>query len=222
MSNKTHGGEVFNTYDSASSIPLKPSTRTSYAWALPLSAGLHFLLIWLVTQLLFETHPPSSATRNQTIHLSFATINAQQPKTDNRAIAQPPSPPVKAGDTISPHAQSSQRTKDRQADRTISDDQLNDLNIATKPSAAQIKATAESIAKAIAAEDVSTLEQKRSIIAKRLEKVFSQSEVPGVSELADGTIRVVTEFGIVYCIKPQDDSRILGPEDNMPVSVTCH
>jgi hypothetical protein len=221
MSNKTHGGEVFNTYDSASSIPLKPSTRTSYAWALPLSAGLHFLLIWLVTQLLFET-PPSTAKRNQTIHLSFETVNAQQPKTDNGAVGQPSSPPVKVGETKNPSVESSQRTKDKQTERTISDDQLNDINIVAKPSAAQIKATAESIAKAIAAEDTSTLEQKRSIIAKRLEKVFSQSEVPGVSELADGTIRVVTEFGIVYCIKPQDDSRILGPEDNMPVSVTCH
>jgi hypothetical protein len=222
MSNKTHGREVFNTHNSTGSIPLNPSTRTGYAWALPLSAGLHLLLIWLATQLLFETHPSSSTTRNQTIHLSFATVNARQPKTDNRAATHTPSPPVQAGDTKQPPAQSSHRTEVKQTDPTFADDQPNDINITTKPSSAQIKATAESVAKAIAAEDRSTLEQKRSIIAKRLEQVFRQSEAPGVSELADGTIRVVTEFGVVYCIKPQDDSRILGPEDNMPVSVTCH
>jgi hypothetical protein len=222
MSNETHGVVVFNTNDSGSSIPLEPSTRTSYAWALPLSAGLHLLLIWLVTQILFETHPPSSATRNQTIHLSFTTVSSRQPKTDNRTVPQPPSPPVKAGDAKQAPAQSLHRTEDKQTDPTFADDQSNDINIATKPSAAQIRATAESVAKAIAAEDTSTLEQKRSIIAKRLEQVFRQGEAPGVSELADGTIRVVTEFGVVYCIKPQDDSRILGPEDNMPVSVTCH
>ncbi len=213
---------MFNTNNSASSIPLNPSTRTSFTSALSISAGLHLLLIWLATQLLFETYPPSSATRNQTIHLSFATVKAQRPKTDNRAVAQPPSPPVKAGDNKQPPSQSSHRAQDKQTDPTLANDQLNDINVASKLSATQIKATADSVAKEIAAEDTSTLEQKRSIIAKRLEQVFRQSEAPGVSELADGTIRVVTEFGIVYCVKPQDDSRILGPEDNMPVSVTCH
>jgi hypothetical protein len=222
MSNKTHGGEGFNTNDSASAIPLTPSTRTSYAWTLPLSAGIHLLLIWLATQLLFETPPPSSTTRNQTIHLSFTTVNARQPKTDNRTVAQTPSPPVKAGETKHQPTQARNRTDIKQTAPNIADDQINDINIATKPSAAQIKATAESIAKAIAAEDTSTLEQKRSFIAKRLEQVFRQSNAPGATELADGTIRVVTEFGTVYCIKPQDNSRILGPEDNMPVSVTCH
>ncbi len=39
--------------------------------------------------------------------------------------------------------------------------------------------------------------------------------------LADGTARVVTEYGVVYCIRPNEDWRILGPEDNLPVSVIC-
>ncbi|MCU7875204.1 MAG: hypothetical protein KZQ84_00115 [Candidatus Thiodiazotropha sp. (ex Lucinoma borealis)] len=47
-------------------------------------------------------------------------------------------------------------------------------------------------------------------------------EAPGVTSLADGTIRVVTEYGVTYCIKPIEDWRINGPEDDMGGSMHCN
>ncbi|MEJ2694642.1 MAG: hypothetical protein P8166_16855 [Candidatus Thiodiazotropha sp.] len=47
-------------------------------------------------------------------------------------------------------------------------------------------------------------------------------EPPGVSEMSDGTIRVVTGSGIVYCIRPRDDPRMPGPEDAITLAVTCN
>jgi hypothetical protein len=44
----------------------------------------------------------------------------------------------------------------------------------------------------------------------------------GPSSLADGTVRVVTEYGLVYCVRPIDDSRILGPEEIPPINMTCN
>jgi hypothetical protein len=49
-----------------------------------------------------------------------------------------------------------------------------------------------------------------------------QKEPPGVSELSDGTIRVVTGLGLVYCIRPRDDPGIAGPEDAVTLAVTCN
>jgi hypothetical protein len=89
-------------------------------------------------------------------------------------------------------------------------------------SKAQILATAKSVAHELAIKDMSETKPTESAIALAIKRSLKgQREAPGVSTLADGTIRVVTQFGTSYCVKPKDDTGILGPEDDMSVSMTC-
>ncbi len=223
MSNESHGWGALNANHSVNLIPHDLTARARYSWALALSLGLHILLIWLAVHLLFTTQPTHSPAKSRTIHLSFESVNEQQTKTDVHATDQRPSSQVATGKAKHAPTQSLHDREIKQANPPNADDQPETMRTPSNPSSAQIKATAESLAKSIAAEDTTTLRQKRSAIEKRLQELFGQQgEAPGVTELADGTIRVVTAFGIVYCIKPPDESRILGPEDVMPVSVTCH
>jgi hypothetical protein len=223
MSYETHGWAALDADHSDCLILNNPTVRTRYGWALTLSFGLHLLLIWLAVHILFPTQPTHSPAQSRTIHLSFGRANEQQTETDVHAIDQSPSTQVEIGNATRPAAQSHSRSEDKQANPRNAGIQSELMESPAKPSAAQIKATAERLAKSIATKDTTTLKQTRSAIAKRLEEVFrQQAEAPGVTELADGTIRVVTEFGHVYCIRPRDESRILGPEDVMPVSTTCH
>ena len=83
-------------------------------------------------------------------------------------------------------------------------------------------ATAKSLAHELATKDMSETKPTESAIALAIKRSLKgQRETPGVSTLADGTIRVVTQFGTTYCVKPRDDTGILGPEDDMPASTTC-
>jgi hypothetical protein len=65
------------------------------------------------------------------------------------------------------------------------------------------------------------LRRHQTIESKLAEALNPERESPGVSTLADGTIRVVTEWGFIYCIRPADEYRIPGPEDIPPLSVLC-
>ena len=79
------------------------------------------------------------------------------------------------------------------------------------------------IAKSMAAKEHIETKPNDSTVGAVLDRALNpRQEPPGVRELADGTIRVVTEYGHVYCIRPSSDPGILGPEDVMPKSVLCN
>ena len=46
-------------------------------------------------------------------------------------------------------------------------------------------------------------------------------ETPGVKTRADGTLRVVTEQGLVYCVKPTEAWRFPGPGEELPLNMIC-
>ncbi|MCU7929373.1 MAG: hypothetical protein KZQ90_01115 [Candidatus Thiodiazotropha sp. (ex Codakia rugifera)] len=89
-------------------------------------------------------------------------------------------------------------------------------------STSQIITTATDIAHEIAGDDTSEVVKETSSVSVKLDRALNKSqETPGVYSLSDGTTRVVTEFGTTYCIQPIDDWRIIGPEDDMRVSMYC-
>lgn len=94
---------------------------------------------------------------------------------------------------------------------------------ATTPSAAVILATAREQARQMASEDRTETKPDKNHIESALENAFNpRKEPPGVKRLSDGTIRVVTDWGLVYCVRAADDVGILGPEDDMPLNKTCN
>lgn len=55
-----------------------------------------------------------------------------------------------------------------------------------------------------------------------LSRAFNKYKEPrSIRQLADGRIRVVTAWGLIYCVQPADDWGIAGPEDNLPMNMLC-
>ncbi|ODB84734.1 hypothetical protein A3195_02075 [Candidatus Thiodiazotropha endoloripes] len=94
---------------------------------------------------------------------------------------------------------------------------------ADKITSARILSSSKEISRnlVIDEEQADTIENKNSVSATLDQALNPKREAPNLSTRADGTIRVVTEQGYTYCIKPLDDWRIVDPQDDMRVSAFC-
>jgi uncharacterized membrane protein len=186
------------------------------ALVLLVSIGLHLLLFWLGSHISFETET-SPRSKPRTVRLS---LNPPAPAVHPPEPA--PSPEQTQAETPPPATQA-QDTPVKQALPA-------DTATATPepaPSAAAIlssaKAVTKQMAEQMAEQDQTELKPTKSRVQSALEQVFDPpKEPPNIMQMANGTIRVVTDSGRVYCVKPSEDWRILGPEDNLPVNVTCN
>ncbi|MCU7796189.1 MAG: hypothetical protein KZQ75_03535 [Candidatus Thiodiazotropha sp. (ex Myrtea spinifera)] len=193
---------------------LPPGGR--YGLALLFSVCLNAAILWLVAHYLLKTDDYTAPPQPKTIHLQLSP--AKEGKNEPIVEQRPPTPSV-VERPETPNRNPEPQPADELA--TVSEpppsaEQRPPVN------AARILATARDMAHKIAAEDKTKPQQTAPPMPSALESALNPKREPaGVRMMADGTIRVVTEFGLVYCIRPQDDSRILGPEDDLPISMTC-
>ncbi|MCU7852924.1 MAG: hypothetical protein KZQ80_12000 [Candidatus Thiodiazotropha sp. (ex Monitilora ramsayi)] len=203
--------------DDAIQIPryhFPPTGR--YGFAFLFSVCLHAVILWLVARYLLKTEDVVAPPPTKTIHLQLSPAVVKQPESTEEQRPQTPSLPH--------NPQTSDRNTEPPSTEALSTTARQPPPAAENPplNSARILATARDLAHQMAANDKTQPEQPHTPIQSALEKALNpKREPPGVRTLADGTIRVVTEFGLVYCIRPRDDSRILGPEDDLPISVTC-
>jgi hypothetical protein len=212
---------------------LKDSPGGRYGLALVISFGLHLLILWLAADYLLDSKTFSTSPQPRAIRLSLSPAKTMQsdPTThqDSHSLPRMDGDEISKEDTIDDRSPERDGASTQTARPNTASDQAvtNKSRLPAEPheqaSIARIMASAKSITRKLAAEDTSETKPRDSVIASVIEKALNrQTEPPGVSTLADGTIRVVTQFGTTYCIKPRDDTGILGPEDDMSVSMTCN
>ncbi len=198
--------------------PSRPETPPGRRLALVLSVSiaLHALLLWRIGNPLRDTETTTGPAASRTLHLIFTPT--EQSQSDTEAPLHPA------------HSRSVDRAKSMEQDsreiRTPERMETSEAPTKQPPhdrtTSSAILATARELARRMALRDGRQTKSGHGGVAAVLERALNpRTEAPGVKALADGTIRVVTENGLVYCIRPAEDWRILGPEDNLPVSVTC-
>ncbi|MCU7925172.1 MAG: hypothetical protein KZQ97_01875 [Candidatus Thiodiazotropha sp. (ex Dulcina madagascariensis)] len=202
--------------------------------ALVISLGLHALMIWLVanySQTGFQPFPATSLPK--TIQITIAPPITSQ--TDSVAPSDSPSPADPKKMAQPPQRTQPTQAREKQTHRQVSaDDETvtpppGETGRQTAPdrvrhpiSTTKIMATATDVARKIAGEAASGVAKDSDSTSSKLDNALNKPrEAPGVSMLADGTTRVVTEYGVAYCIKPKDDLRINRPEDDLSVSMFC-
>ncbi|MCU7906901.1 MAG: hypothetical protein KZQ76_13870 [Candidatus Thiodiazotropha sp. (ex Epidulcina cf. delphinae)] len=200
--------------------------------ALVVSVGLHALMFRLVengSQTDFHVLPTASPPT--TIHITIA--HPVTNRIDTTTQISPPSPADRKKMTESlKHTQQTQDREEQTDTHPISEWKSNDktatrstreIESQTAPiSTAKIIITAMEVAREIAGEDANDYKKDSDSIASKLDNAWNKPrKAPGVSMLSDGTTRVVTEYGVTYCIKPKSDLRINRPEDDINVSVLC-
>lgn len=91
------------------------------------------------------------------------------------------------------------------------------------PTTSAIIATARAQVRQMASRQMTEAKPEKNRIESAMERAFKpRKEPPGVTMLADGTIRVVTDWGKVYCVRATEEAGIPGPEDDMPLNMTCN
>ncbi|MCU7811896.1 MAG: hypothetical protein KZQ77_11780 [Candidatus Thiodiazotropha sp. (ex Notomyrtea botanica)] len=193
---------------------LPPGGR--YGLAFLFSVCINAAILWLVAHYLLKTDDYSAPPQPKTIHLQLSPAKERQ--TEPIVEQRPPTPsaaerPKTSNRNSEPQPAEEQATVSEPSSSTEKQPPVN---------SARILATARDMAHQMAAEDKTKPQQTAPLMPSALESALNPKREPAsVEMLADGTIRVVTEFGLVYCIRSQDDSRILGPEDDLPMSMTC-
>ena len=193
--------------------------------ALAISCGVHLLILWLAAHNRIEFKISATPTLPRNIHLSLSSLSPPQPKATTQLIA-----PTGAdrGDKATAEATPSTAQAARPRAKTVLGDNLKPRESTATPdirkpiSATRIMVAAQEEARKIAKKEFTGVEKPATSIASRLDLALNPPrEAPNVKTMADGTTRVVTKFGITYCNKPREDWRILGPEEDISVSVTC-
>ena len=220
-------------YDADNYFQLKFSSRNAFGPAFAVSLGLHILIFWFATRYLFDASRNDIPSKPRTIHLTLTRVQ----ETGSDTVVQRHTPSTSGTgkiDASKDHASGNKTRNNSDRSKTSSSASVIDTPKAMRDSApvgtdpgrvtaSRIMATAKSYARDTATDDTTETRHKASAVASALEGAFNhRTEPPGVTTLADGTIRVVTPFGTKYCIKPKDDFRILGPEDDLPVSMICN
>lgn len=196
-----------------------------FSLALVISCMLHMLILWLTGHYRIDAKNSRHAPQHKTLHLSLSS--ATPPVSD--AITQ-------SSSTAKPNRVETEKTEARRSSapgKTTLPEKPPGKRAggnASQPvtdarpavTAARIRATAKEEAHASAEETSSETGSIKPTLATKLQRILNPTrEPPGVRKMADGTLRVVTGFGTIYCIRPREDWRILGPEDNLSVTVTC-
>lgn len=227
-----HGLTETDVSDADDLSLLKHPAWGTYGTAFALSFGIHILILWFSARFLFDAGNMPTPAKPRTIHL---TLSTSQNRRSDPAVPRPVQSTTKP-DEVEDSKEDTSREMIRKRDERLNPppgepvikdpsafgDSTPAGKIQGRVSASRIMASAKTYAQQMATEDTKEAERKDSAITSAMKRAFNpHREPPGVTTLADGTIRVVTPFGTTYCIRPQDDSRILGPEDDMPVSMTC-
>jgi hypothetical protein len=190
--------------------------------ALFISVTIHLLLIWYLVDkfadyLLHSSHtaPPSpiQITINQRTLSTTAQTDQESPSTQKKMSA-----PIETPDPqpiVPPRKQSKPSNKDRVSTVEAGED---------KVTAKRILTSSKEISRIMASTDQPqhTVEKKDSMSTIFNRAFDNKREAPNISTLADGTTRVVTDWGNTYCIKALDDWKIIDPQDDMRVSVFCN
>jgi hypothetical protein len=203
--------------NSADELSLHPLPRYGrFTLILFLSTTLHLLLLWLATALLQEDRLDKPA-KPKPLHLTLAP-----PKP---VIKEPKAEPKPSEKTVDERPVSTRR----QNIDPIPASKLEPTLRSTAPapvdeqiSTASILTAAKEQARQMATHEWGETKQRSDNVASILDRALNpQKASPEVMTLADGTIRVVTKQGSVYCVRPNEDWRFLGPEENPPLNSTC-
>lgn len=203
--------------------------------ALVVSVGLHLLMIWLAAYYSplgykgFPNATPSAPIRITIVHPRdiqtdtprHRSVIPTHPITDNKSENRAERTQVYDNPTDT-HPIPTSKPEDKTVSEPTKPMAISGTISSSLVSTSQIITTATDIAHEIAGDDTSEVVKETSSVSVKLDRALNKSqETPGVYSLSDGTTRVVTEFGTTYCIQPIDDWRIIGPEDDMRVSMYC-
>jgi hypothetical protein len=194
-------------------------------FAITLSIGLHLLIVWHLGHWYQAGWDSlSSPSPGRPIRITVAAQGSQEtesqqtfspePASENNPAIKPP--PIK------------QSTDKLEADTAPHDSEPSKPSITGSfkertVSAAQIKQSAATIASDIAKDEKQEVNEKPDSVSAILERALNKPrEKPGIYSQANGITRIVTKQGHTYCIKALDDWRIIDPEDDMRVSMSCH
>ncbi|MEJ2611778.1 MAG: hypothetical protein P8179_17300 [Candidatus Thiodiazotropha sp.] len=183
--------------------------------ALMLSIGLNLLIIWFIAKLI--PHNIESHHRSKAIQITFGNQLRNQQIASAKAIKPILSNQAESHSSTHSQKQPEPLTQKNRIKQQIKSDSPHSVTTA------KILSSASSITHDIATEGPNDTKKDETSVSAILNKALNpHREAPGVSNLADGTIRVVTKQGYTYCIKPMDDGKINGPEDDIRVSVYCN
>ncbi|MET0066554.1 MAG: hypothetical protein ABW076_09435 [Candidatus Thiodiazotropha sp.] len=189
--------------------------------ALTASLGLHLLLAWWLANSL-DLNPPGlhGQTSSGALRVKLqrrgpvAPEPAASPDTPYPASAEPSS--YTPGERLPEHAHPPPGNN-RATGKTKS--QHTPSTQALLRSAGQV---AREIARTIPDSAVRENHSDSTSVAARLDRALNpKREAAGVSVRADGTTRVVTDWGYSYCIKPLEEGQIVDPGEDIRVSMVC-
>jgi hypothetical protein len=187
-----------------------------FSLLLLLSIALHALLLGWIANPLRNTETVTGPAKPGPLHLTFLPRPRMQ--SDTEAHSSPAESSSADLDTGVKKAGGESGT----AEQSQTSESATLTPTRDRATSRAILTTARELARQMALQAGSERKPARDDAAKALRQALNpQTETPGVKALADGTIRVVTENGLVYCVRPNEDGRILDPADNLPVSVLC-
>jgi outer membrane biosynthesis protein TonB len=196
-------------------------TRLGLSRALVVSLGIHLLLLWWLAY--HASGLDRSAEKPQdkkTIRLKLQWLSPvvpEPPLARDTPAPKPLAPPLSKPENRQPEKPTATRTANYPIHAPAHQ---------PRPTTQDLLRSANQVAREIAKAFPETSDPKRhkdtTSVSARLDRALNpRRKTPGVSVLADGTTRVVTEGGYSYCIKPLDDGQILDPGDDMRVMMYC-
>lgn len=197
--------------------------------AVVVSVALHLLILWLLANhMSFINHRFPDSALPQLLHITIAhPRNTQNSKAQQSPLKQNPALEIDPGkqqiyDRVMDHDASADTEIEPIPHPDPTSKQPITGAISGKPiTTRQIMDITATVIHDLPDDDNNTKKEMESVSAKLDRALNKQQEAPGVSTLADGSTRVVTEHGTTYCIKSIEDWRINGPEDDMRVSMYC-
>ena len=192
--------------------------------SLLLSIALHLVAIWF-SGALFDTDGTKKLTHQSKRSLKI-TIKQKAATPDtplNHAHTAQPQVEPEINTPAMPKEQSRPQTALTHERQKESSQKKRKTRTIT---AAQIFSTVSEVTQELSIQqheqDSEIQKREDDSVSAILNKALNPSHTPaGITTLSDGTTKVVTDQGMSYCIKAQDDWRILGPADDMRTSVYC-
>jgi hypothetical protein len=199
-------------YDTIDVVDNHPFRSRRVAIAVAASICLHALFFGILGQQLLLGISETPPTRSTKISLQILSSKPAEIE----PITPEPDVPAKPLDT-------ERREVNKKApDQTTRENNNSATRQSPSISSRQILNSArEAALQAAIRHPESPLKRPPTIESKLSEALNPKREPAGVSTLADGTTRVVTDWGLVYCIPPEDENGIPGPEDNISISKLC-
>lgn len=216
MSNECHGPTGIDVYQAIEAPRLNLPLYGRYAISLLLAIAIHAFILRLAGYYLLNADSHRGTAKPKTLHLKLSPSKST-----------PAQPRAQRNPATSSQTKKTKKPE-KAAERDSAENQIEPSDPTTgvapePPTATRILATAKDLTQKMAEEDKTESKPVNDPISSAIERALNpQREPPGVTELADGTVRVVTQHGLVYCIRPKDDPGIAGPEDAISLAVSCY